>query len=317
MTDTTETGTAVRTDGPQTDETRDLGTGGPEKARSLGADARRQLAKSPLFWISAVLITIFVLMAIWPSLFTNTNPSEAILQESRALPSSDAWFGRDIQGYDVYARTVYGARASILVGVFTTLFTVTVGGAIGVIAAYNGGWLDSLVSRIADVFFGIPFILGAILLMTSLADVLNNYFGIIFKVVLALTIFGWPSLARLMRSSVFQVMPNDYIQAARALGASPWRIIRSHIIPNAMGPMIVVATINLGVYISVEATLSFLGIGLQPPVISWGVSINDAIVGLRTTPHMLFFPSLFLSLTILAFITLGDAVRDAFDPKTR
>jgi oligopeptide transport system permease protein len=174
-----------------------------------------------------------------------------------------------------------------------------------------------LVSRIADVFFGIPFILGAILLMTSLADVLNNYFGIIFKVVLALTIFGWPSLARLMRSSVFQVMPNDYIQAARALGASPWRIIRSHIIPNAMGPMIVVATINLGVYISVEATLSFLGIGLQPPVISWGVSINDAIVGLRTTPHMLFFPSLFLSLTILAFIMLGDAVRDAFDPKTR
>lgn len=319
MTDTTETetGTAVRTDGPQTDERRDSGTGGPEKARSLGADARRQLAKNPLFWISTGLITIFVLMAVWPSLFTNTDPTEAILSESRALPSGDAWFGRDIQGYDVYARTIYGARASILVGVFTTLFTVTVGGAIGVIAAYNGGWLDSLVSRIADVFFAIPFILGAILLMTSLTDVLTSYYGIIFKVVLALTVFGWPSLARLMRSSVFQVLPNDYIQAARALGASPWRIIRSHIIPNAMGPMIVVATINLGVYISVEATLSFLGIGLQPPVISWGVSINDAIVGLRTTPHMLFFPSVFLSLTILAFIMLGDAVRDAFDPKTR
>ena len=120
-----------------------------------------------------------------------------------------------------------------------------------------------------------------------------------------------------MRSSVFQVLPNDYVQAARALGASPWRIVRSHIIPNAMGPMIVVATINLGAYIAAEATLSFLGIGLQPPVISWGVMINDAIVGLRTTPHMLLFPSAFLSLTVLAFIMLGDAVRDAFDPKTR
>ena len=137
------------------------------------------------------------------------------------------------------------------------------------------------------------------------------------KVVTAISLLGWPSLARLMRSSVLQVLPNDYVQAARALGASPLRIIRSHILPNAMGPIIVVATINLGAYIAVEATLSFLGIGLVPPVISWGVMINDALVGLRTTPHMLIFPSLFLSLTVLAFIMLGDAVRDAFDPKTR
>jgi oligopeptide transport system permease protein len=153
--------------------------------------------------------------------------------------------------------------------------------------------------------------------MSALAGSLTSYFGVIFKVVLALTVFGWASLARLMRSSVFQVLPNDYVQAARALGASPWRIVRSHIIPNAMGPMIVVATINLGAYIAAEATLSFLGIGLQPPVVSWGVMINDAIVGLRTTPHMLLFPSAFLSLTVLAFIMLGDVVRDAYDPKTR
>jgi oligopeptide transport system permease protein len=145
----------------------------------------------------------------------------------------------------------------------------------------------------------------------------DPYFMVIFKVVTAISLLGWPALTRLMRSSVLQVLPNDYVQAARALGASPWRIIRSHIVPNAMGPIIVVATINLGAYIAVEATLSFLGIGLVPPVISWGVSINDAIVGLRTTPHMLLFPSLFLSLTVLAFIMLGDAVRDAFDPKTR
>ncbi len=315
MTDTADTD--LRTAGPDAPQTSPETTGDSEKPRSLGADARRQLAKNPLFWISATLITIFVLMAVWPSLFTNTDPTEAILQQSRELPNSDAWFGRDIQGYDVYARTIYGARASILVGVFTTLFATTLGAAIGILAAYGGGWIDSLVSRITDIFFAIPFILGAILLMSALTGSLTSYFGVILKVVLALTVFGWASLARLMRSSVFQVLPNDYVQAARALGASPWRIIRSHIIPNAMGPMIVVATINLGAYIAAEATLSFLGIGLTPPVISWGVSINDAIVGLRTTPHMLLFPSLFLSLTVLAFIMLGDAVRDAFDPKTR
>ncbi len=134
---------------------------------------------------------------------------------------------------------------------------------------------------------------------------------------LALVILGWPSLARLTRSSVIQVKPNDYVQAARALGASPNRIMRSHVIPNSLAPVIVVATINLGAYIAAEATLSFLGIGLQPPVISWGIEISEALrIGLRTAPHMLFFPSLFLSLTVLAFIMLGDVVRDALDPKT-
>ncbi|GAA1786697.1 ABC transporter permease [Nostocoides veronense] len=286
-------------------------------ARSLGADAWRSLRKSPFFWVSAVLILIFLLMAIWPSLFTSTDPTKAVLKEARSRPSDAAWFGRDIQGYDIYARVIYGARASILVGVLTTVFTVLLGGAIGTLAAYAGGWVDSLVSRITDIFFAIPLLLGAILFMAALSGTMTGYFGVIFKVVMALTLLGWPSLARLMRSSVLQVLPNDYVQAARALGASPWRIIRSHIIPNAMGPMIVVSTINLGAYIAAEATLSFLGIGLTPPVISWGVSINDAIVGLRTTPHMLLFPSLFLSITVLAFIMLGDAIRDAFDPKSR
>ena len=120
-----------------------------------------------------------------------------------------------------------------------------------------------------------------------------------------------------MRCSVMQVKPNDYVQAARALGASPNRIVRSHILPNSLAPIIVVATINLGAYIAAEATLSFLGIGLQPPAISWGIDISEALVGLRTTPHMLFFPSVFLSLTVLAFIMLGDVVRDALDPKNR
>jgi len=260
-------------------------------ARSLASDAWRQLKKNPVFWVSVVLITIFVVMAAVPQLFTQTDPTEAILKDARMRPSSEAWFGRDIQGYDIYARTIYGARASILVGVFTTIGTVILGSLLGIMAGFYGGWSDTLISRITDVFLAIPLLLGGILFMSTFPNNANSaYLVVVFKVVLALTILGWPSLTRL---------------------------IRSHILPNAMAPVIVVSTINLGVYISVEATLSFLGIGLTPPAISWGVSISDALVALRTTPHILLFPSLFLSLTVLAFIMLGDAVRDAFDPKTR
>jgi oligopeptide transport system permease protein len=292
--------------------------GDVNEERSLSSDAWRAMRRNPLFWVSAGLITIFVLMAIWPSLFTSTDPTNAILAKSRERPNADAWFGRDIQGYDIYARCVYGARASILVGVMCTVGTVLIGGVIGVMSGYQGGWVDSLMSRIGDVFFAIPLLLGAIIFLVSLPDFFNdNYFLIVLKVVLALVILGWPSLARLTRSSVIQVKPNDYVQAARALGASPNRIVRSHVLPNSLAPVIVVATINLGAYIAAEATLSFLGIGLQPPAISWGIDISAALVGLRTTPHMLFFPSLFLSLAVLAFIMLGDVARDALDPKNR
>lgn len=291
---------------------------GSGEERSLASDVWRALRRNPMFWISVVMILVFVVMAAFPGLFTKTDPRFAVLAEARSRPGQGTWLGRDIQGYDIYARCIYGARASILVGLFTTAGTVLVGGTIGVISGYLGGWVDALLSRIGDVFFAIPLLLGAIIFLVSLPDFFdNNYLLVVLKVVLALVVLGWPSLARLMRSSVIQVKPNDYVQAARALGAGPWRVVRSHILPNALAPMIVVATINLGAYIAAEATLSFLGIGLQQPAISWGIDISSAIVGLRTTPHMLFFPSLFLSLAVLAFIMLGDAVRDALDPKNR
>lgn len=289
-----------------------------DEGRSLTSDAWRQLKRKPVFWVSVFLIMLFVVMAAVPQLFTNVDPTAAVLKQAREKPNADAWFGRDIQGYDIYARTIYGARASILVGVFTTIATVIIGMFMGVLAGYYGGWLDAVVSRITDMFFAIPLLLGGILFMSTFPNNENSpYLVVVGKVVLVMSIFGWPSIARLMRSSVLQVKPNDYVQAARALGATPWRIIRAHVLPNAMAPVIVVATINLGVFITVEATLSFLGIGLTPPAISWGVAISDALVALRTVPHILFFPSVFLSLAVLAFIMLGDAVRDAFDPKSR
>lgn len=289
-------------------------------ARSLWSDAWRQLRRNPLFWISGVLIVIFVLMAIVPQLFTRTDPTYADLSRSREAPSGRAWFGMDTQGYDIFARTIYGARASILVGVLVTTITLVVGVVVGLAAGYLGGAVDAVLSRLADVFFAIPLLLGGILILYSLPNRLDTpYFVVVLKVVLAIAVLGWPNINRLMRSSVLQVKPNDYVQAARALGASPLRIIASHVMPNAIAPVIVVSTINLGVFIAAEATLSFLGIGLQAPAISWGIAISEASgIGLiRAAPHMLLFPSLFLSLTVLAFILLGDAVRDAIDPKTR
>lgn len=305
-------------------------TGGPEgtiaqpekteKARSLGIDAWNELRRRPMFWISSALILLFVVMAAFPQLFTSTDPYFADLAKAREGPSGDAWFGRDNQGYDVYARTIYGARASILVGVFATSFTLIVGSFVGIIAGYRGGVVDSLLSRVGEIFLGIPLLLGGILFLYVFPSDLDTPFLIVVgKVAFVLGILGWPSIMRLMRSSVLQVKPNDYVQAARALGASPTRVILSHILPNSLASVIVVSTINLGAYIAVEATLSFLGIGLQPPAISWGIAISEAssIGLLRAAPHMLLFPSLFLSLTVLAFIMLGDAVRDALDPKMR
>lgn len=287
-------------------------------SRSLWSDAWRQLRRNPLFWISLVMITIFVVMAIVPQLFTSLDPGHGTLRSVRKGPSADHWFGTDKQGRDIFARTIYGARASITVGILTTLATTTLGATLGILAGYLGGWMDALLMRITDIFFAIPMLLGGIIFMASFpSDANTGYWAVVGKVVVVMMVFGWPSIARLMRSAVLQVKSLEYVQAARALGAKPLRIILSHVLPNAIAPVIVVATINLGAYIATEAALSFLGIGLVPPTISWGVAISDALDTIRTAPHILLFPSLFLSLAVLAFILLGDAVRDALDPKTR
>ncbi|MGH8826629.1 MAG: ABC transporter permease [Jiangellaceae bacterium] len=291
----------------------------PEKPRSLGTDAWHDLRRSPVFLISGVIIIVLVFMAAWPSLFTNKDPNFCDLQFSRQAPGGGAIFGYDLQGCDVYARTVYGARASILVGVFVTLAVVIMGSLIGMFAGYQGGVTDSLLSRFTDIFFGIPLLLGAIVVLSTLGGggASRPQWQTIGLVVVALGVLGWTQVARIMRSTVIQVKHADYVQAARALGGSTGRILRLHVVPNAMAPVMVYATIALGVFISIEATLSFLGIGLQPPVISWGIMINEAQTYIRQSPHMLLFPGAFLSVTVLAFIMLGDAVRDALDPKLR
>jgi oligopeptide transport system permease protein len=288
------------------------------KPRSLGRDAWHELVRRPLFIVSAVLIILFLLMAVFPQLFTSVDPRACDLGRSRQGPSSEAWFGYDSLGCDVYANTIYGARSSIAVGLTTTILVTLVGGLLGVLAGFYAGITDTLLSRTADIFFGIPFLLGALLVLTTFpSEVDTPAWQTIAKVVGTLTVLGWPTVLRLMRSSVIQVRSSDFVEAARSLGASGSRLIRRHVVPNSISPVIAYATIALGGFIVAEAALSFLGIGLQPPVISWGAQISSAVPWIRVAPFMLFFPALFLSVCVLSFMMLGDAVKDALDPKLR
>ncbi|GAB3245584.1 ABC transporter permease [Kineosporia babensis] len=285
------------------------------RSRTLGGDAWETLRGSWVFWGSLILIGVLVVMAIWPGLFTSVDPRACDAARSRQEPSGAAWFGYDVQGCDVYARTMYGARASMMVGGLSTLMALLLGAGMGIYAGFYGGWIDILLSRVTDIFIGIPILLGSIIILSSIPTPPDSDFLNVLKVSLAIAVLAWPSTARVARSAVIQVKQADFVAASRALGASRGWMIRKHILPNAAAPVIVITTISLGGYIGAEATLSFLGIGLQPPVVSWGIAINDAAAYIRNTPHMLFFPAIFLSLTVLAFIALGDVVREALDPK--
>lgn len=306
---------------PTTTEARDTATevaaaagGVSTQARSLGKDALHDLIRNPLFIASAILIVMFIVMAIRPQLFTSIDPhaqGACLLPNTNKPPSVGHWFGYNLQGCDVFARSVYGARASIMVGIFVTIFATFIGSTIGILAGYFGGWADAVLSRFTDIFLGLPIVLGALVFMGAFPK--RN----IWTVILAISVLGWTSVARISRGAVLTVKESDYVTAARALGAGHRRIILRHILPNAVAPIIVVATINLGIFIVLEATLSFLGLGLPPSVMSWGNDISAASPYLRTTPHALLFPAGLLSLTVLSFIMLGDAVRDALDPKLR
>ncbi|NEE01295.1 ABC transporter permease [Phytoactinopolyspora halotolerans] len=286
--------------------------GGEIRQASLWSDAWRQLRRSPTFLLGAGLFLIFAVMAVAPQLFTNADPRQVIdLGLSADPPTGDAWFGYDIQGRDYFANVVYGARVSMIVGFSSVLGVLLIGVTMGSLAGFYGGWIDSVLARITDVFYGLPLVLGAFLLLS----VMQNR-GIA-QVSLALAIFGWMTAMRLVRGTVVSVKDADYVQAARALGASTWRILTRHILPNAVAPVLVYATITVGLFIAAEATLSFLGFGLQLPEIAWGLQISAGMGRLRDSAHLVFFPSIFLSLMVLSFILMGDALRDALDPKLR
>lgn len=280
--------------------------------RSLSGDAWYELQRNPIFWIAGAVVIFFVFVAAFPQLLSRVDARTASCELTNSLrpPDAEHWFGFNKQGCDVYARVVYGARSSIVVGIFSTLLAGVVALAIGMISGFYGGWIDVLLARFVDVILGLPLLLGAIVVTKSLA----TYDLGIWPVVLALGFFGWTTAARVIRSSVIAAKQQDYVQAARMLGAGNARIMLRHILPNAIAPTIVVLMIGLGAFIASEATLSFLGVGPKN-TISWGVDIAEAQVWIREATFPLMFPAGFLTLTVLAFIMLGDAVREAFDPR--
>ncbi|ORV56366.1 peptide ABC transporter permease [Mycobacterium fragae] len=275
------------------------------------AELWRGLRRRPKFIVAGTLILFVVIVAAFPALFTGADPGYADPNQSLLSPSATHWFGTDLQGHDIYARTVYGARASITVGVGATLAVFVVGGALGALAGFYGGWLDALVSRVADVFFGIPLLLAAIVLMQVM------HHRTVWTVIAILALFGWPQVARIARGAVLSVRDSDYVLAAKALGLSRFGTLVRHALPNAMGPVIAVATISLGVFIVTEATLSYLGVGLPPSVVSWGGDINVDQIRLRAGSPILFYPAGALAITVLAFMMMGDVLRDALDPASR
>jgi oligopeptide transport system permease protein len=284
---------------------------GEPAASGFWRDTWRGLRRRPKFVVAAALILFILLVAAFPGLFTGSDPSYADPSQSLLSPSAAHWFGTDLQGHDIYARTVYGARASVTVGLGATLAVFIVGGAVGALAGFYGGWVDALVSRLTDVFFGLPLLLAAIVLMQVL------HHRTVWTVIAILALFGWPQVARIARGAVLEVRASDYVLAAKALGMSRFQILLRHALPNALGPVIAVATIALGLFIVTEATLSYLGVGLPTSVVSWGGDINVAQTRLRSGSPILFYPAGALAITVLAFMVMGDVLRDALDPESR
>ncbi len=284
-------------------------------SRTLWGDALRRLRKNRLAVFSVVWIIFIILLTLTADLWvpqvlgSPTEIDSATLSENYLLPPSlQHPFGTDALGRDVAARVIYGARVSLSVGIIATFISIVAGLVLGGVASFYGGPVDSVIMRLADVFLAFPYILFVIALIAVLGRGFVNVF-------FAIGILGWPTIARIFRSNALSVQENDYVDAARALGAPDRRIMVRHILPNSMAPIIVYGTMIIGGAILTEAALSFLGLGVQPPTPSWGLMLSESRSFMFTAPWIMVFPGIAILTTVLAFVLLGDGLRDALDVK--
>jgi oligopeptide transport system permease protein len=284
-----------------------------EKPTNLWRDAWRDMRRRPMFWISGVIILLIIAVSLFPQWFTTVDPRDCDLQMSNESPDGHAILGYTKQGCDVYSRMIHGASTSVTVGLIVIVMTFVIGTVVGAISGFFGGFIDTVLSRIGDIFFSIPYILAAIVVMSVLSNHRN-----VMVISLAIGAFAWPVTARILRAEIFRVKNQDFVIAAEALGQSRVAALWRHVLPNSIAPVIVQTTLSLSAAIVAESVLSFLGVGLPPgQFLSWGNDISQAQSDLRNAPMPLLYPSLALALTVLGFIMMGEVVRDALDPKAR
>lgn len=265
---------------------------------------------SPLALVGLFILALMVVSAVFAPYISPYDPTSVNLAQGLAGPSITHPLGQDKLGRDILSRIIYGARVSLYVGVFTVLLSTFVGTLVGAVAGYMGGAVDEVIMRIIDVLLAFPGILLAIAIMAVLGPSLNN-------VVIALALLGWVTYARLVRGQVLALREYEFVQAAKALGASSRRIIVRHLMPNVLGPVIVKATFGMAGAIVAEAGLSFLGLGTQPPTPSWGSMLNDGREFLLTASHLTTFPGVAIMVVVLGLNFLGDGLRDILDPRGR
>ena len=285
--------------------------------RTLWSDAWKRLKKNKLAVIGAIWIIFVVVVALTADLWAPQllgSPTDidttTVAQSSKLPPSLEHPFGTDATGRDQLVRVIYGARVSLAVGVIATIISTAIGLVMGALAAFYGGWFDTIIMRLADMFLAIPYTLFVITMLAVIGQGIQNVF-------IAIGVLGWPSIARVFRSSILSVKENDYVDAARAMGASDLRIIARHIFPNSVASIVVYATMNIGGAILTESALSYLGMGVTPPTPSWGIMIQDGQTFLQTQPWLMIMPGLAILTTVLAFTLLGDGLRDALDVKMK
>ena len=287
------------------------------EAHSPWYEAWKRLKKNKLAMIGLSITTILLIVAVFAPLIAPYNPRYAPVIEDGKVELSlqgPTWahpFGTDKLGRDIFSRVVYGARISLLVGLITQGIALVLGITLGAVAGYYGGLIDEAVSYLIQVFLAFPFILFAIAIMAVFSE------PGVDKVFLALGLISWPPLARIVRGQVMSIKEEEYIEAAQSLGASDFRIIVKHVIPNSLAPIIVTVTLGVAGAILAETGLSFLGLGTQPPRPSWGVMLKTGQEYIRSYPHMIWFPGLAIMIAVMGINLLGDGLRDALDPKMK
>lgn len=280
------------------------------ESTSYWKDAWRRFRKNKLAIAGIIVIILLAIMSIAGPFMTEHNYYDNDLINANQSPSSEHWFGTDNLGRDMFARTWEGAKISLFIGLTAAFIDLIIGVIWGSVSGYIGGRVDEYLMRIADILSALPYLLVVILLMVVMPQGL-------WTLIIAMTITGWINMARIVRGEVMRLKNEEYVLAAKSLGASTVRIITKHLIPNMLGPILVTLTLTVPTAIFTEAFLSFLGLGVPAPLASWGTMTSDGLASLRYYPYQLFFPAFFISLTMLAFNVVGDGLRDAFDPKDR